>query len=264
MQLRHRVALDGAWLDEIDWRIMIQKIETGDGKMNISTVSLAADGSRVTGVHRDSLDITVKFNIKLRKTEMAAREEVLEKVNAWAAAGGVLTTNYKANRKIVVFLAQAAGAGDPWDWTKEYSLVFRACGVPYWQQENPTTVIRQNMSSGSLSIAVDGSARGVIEAAFKNTSGSTCGTFSINTGESSMSFTDLGLASGETLEIDHKDNGKKNVLRLRIRSAGGAYRSVLDKRSGSDDLYVNPGSHTVTITAAKAGTVTVSSCGRFA
>ena len=72
MQLRHRVALDGRQLDEIDWRIMIQKIETADGKENISAVSLmGGSGSRVTSEHRDSLDVTVKFTLRLRKTEMA-------------------------------------------------------------------------------------------------------------------------------------------------------------------------------------------------
>lgn len=79
-----------------------------------------------------------------------------------------------------------------------------------------------------------------------------------------MSFSGLGLLNGETLEIDHSDNGKKNILRLRIRSTGGVYRSVLDKRSGSDDLYISPGERVITFSAGGAGTITVKSCGRFA
>lgn len=264
MILKHRVALDGVQLDGIDWRIMIRRVETGDAKNVLSTTSLPEDGMRVTAMSRDSIDVTVRFNIRARKTEMAAREEVLEKVNAWARSGGILTAGYKPDRKIAVFLAQAAGAGDPWEWTRDYTLVFRACGVPYWQQENPTTVVRQNVSSGNIPIAVDGSAVGVIEAAFRNTSGGTVDTFSISTGESSMSFTGLGLLSGETLEIDHNDTGKKCIQRLRIRSTGGVYRSVLDKRSGSDDLDITPGDRVITFSAGGAGTITVKSCGRFA
>ena len=114
MQLMHRVALDGVELDSVDSRIMISKIETGDGKDNVQTVSLWGDstGSRVTNVHRDSLDITVKFRIRLKKRNMAEREEVIEKVNAWAFSGGWLTTNYKDNRRIRVFRQQAATPGD--------------------------------------------------------------------------------------------------------------------------------------------------------
>lgn len=267
MQLRHRVALDGVQLDEVDGRIMIQKVETGDGKENINVVSLAGDssGSRVTSMHRDSIDITVKFTIKLRKTEMADREIILEKANAWAYGGGWLTTNYKTNRKIRVFRAQAAGAGDPWDWTKVYDIVFRACGVPYWQEESPQALMRLNTRNEIMILGVNGSEKSVLEASFQNTSGGTVNTFSLDTGESSMSFTGLGLANGETLIIDHDDNGKKNLLRLRIRS-GNSYRSVLNKRSqgSSNDLEISPGVHRIQMTAGGNGKITISASGRFA
>ena len=267
MQLKHRVALDGVELDSIDYRIMIQKIEVADGKENISTVSLfGGSGSRVTNIHRDCLDITVKFTIRLRKTEMAAREEILEKVNAWAFAGGWLTTNYKENRKIKVFRAQAAGAGDPWNWTKEYAIVFRACGVPYFQEKNAETAMFTNVSSKNITFGVNGSEKSVLDVQFKNTSGSTINSFTISTGEASMTFSSLGLANGETLVIDHHDTGKKNILRIRIRSTAGVYRSAMAKRtSGSgNELTISPGTHTVAMTAGGAGTITVSCNGRFA
>ena len=56
MQLKHRVALDDVQLDSVDDRIMISKIETGDGKENIQLASLWGEvaGSRVTSMHRDS------------------------------------------------------------------------------------------------------------------------------------------------------------------------------------------------------------------
>ena len=266
MVLKHRVALNGVQLDSVDDRIMISGVVTGDGKENIQTVSLWGDttGSRVTSMHRDSLDITVKFRIRLKKRSMADREEVIEKVNAWASAGGQLTTNYKTNRLINVFLAQAAAAGDPWEWTKEYSLVFRACGVPYWQSYSATGVT--NKSSNAFSFTVKGSARSVMNVTFKNKSGSTCDTFSVDTGESSMSFSSLGLGNNETLYITHNDTGRKCLLEITIKDTNGVYRSAMSKRSvgSSDDLYVTPGSRTITVTAQGAGDITVSNYGRFA
>lgn len=268
MQLMHRVALDGVELDSVDSRIMISKIETGDGKDNVQTVSLWGDstGSRVTNVHRDSLDITVKFRIRLKKRNMAEREEVIEKVNAWAFSGGWLTTNYKDNRRIRVFRQQAATPGDPWEWTKEYAVVFRACGVPYWQEEKPNSVQKQSVSSANLVVGVNGSARTVLEAEFKNTSNAACNTFSLTTNESQMSFSSLGLAAGETLVIDHNDTGKKSLLRIRIKNTSGAYRSAMSKRTtgSSDDLYISPGTKTVAMAAGKAGTITLKCRGRYA
>lgn len=268
MQLMHRVALDGAQLDEIDSRIMIQKVETGDGKESISTVSLAGDsGSRVTAVHRDSLDITVRFTIKLRKTEMAERETLLEKINAWAFPGGWLTTNNKEDRRIKVFRAQAARAGDPWDWTKVYDIVFRACGVPYWQEETPSVLMRQNTRSETLVMGINGSEKTALEAQFTNTSGSTIDSFALDTGESRMAFASLGLGNGETLVIDHADTGKRSLLQLRIRNTSGNYRSAMDKRTAADssnDLSISPGLHSIQMTAGGVGRITVSCCGRFA
>lgn len=264
--LRHRVQLDGVQLDEVDDRIMIQRIETGGIKENVNTVSLGGDsGSRVTGMHRDSIDITVKFTIRARKTEMAEREAVLEKANAWAYAEGWLTTNYKENRRIRVFRAKAAEAGDPWEWTKVYSIVFRSCGVPYWQETSPQAVMRTNTASENLTIGVNGSEKTAMEASFLNTSGGTIQTFGLDTGESMMTFSRLNLANGETLIIDHEDDGRSAVLRLRIKGASG-YRSILDRRDpeSSDELWVSPGVHQVQMTAAGAGKITISASGRFA
>ena len=267
MQMRHRVALDGVQLDGVDGRILISRIEEADGKEDISTVTLyGGSGSRVTSVHRGSLDVTVKFRIKLKKRDMAEREEVIEKVNAWAYAGGWLTVNYKADRRIRVFRAQAAGVGDPWDWTREYSIVFRACGVPYWQKESADSVMRTGVSSASLTLGVSGSEKSALDVEFQNTSGGTVNTFTVATGLSTVAFSSLGLANGETLVIDRSDNGKMCLLRLRIRGSGGSWRSVMDKRTtGSDnDLWIAPGESRVTMSAGGSGKLTVSCHGRYA
>ncbi len=267
MLLRHRVALDGVQLDEIDDSIIIDRIETADGKENISTVSLAgAAGARVTTIHRDSMDISVKFRLRLRKTEMATRESVLEAINQWAFPGGWLTTNYKTDRRIRVFRAQAAGIGDPWDWTKEYTIVFRACGVPYWQEETANTLQRADVTDSTLTMGITGSAVTVLEADFLNTSGAEINTLTINTGESILVMESLGLANGETFTIDHHDNGRVCLLRMYITGAGGVTRSVYGKRTraSSDDLTVNPGVHNIHVTAGGSGRITLRCRGRFA
>ena len=64
MILSKRVALDGVQLDSVDSRILIQRVETAAGKETIDAASLwGGSGSRVTGIHRDSLDVVVSFSI---------------------------------------------------------------------------------------------------------------------------------------------------------------------------------------------------------
>ena len=260
MILAHRAALNGTQLDSLDSRINIKAIEEGAGKESISAVSTAGGaGQRITGRHRETLDVVVKFSI----TEMAdlqARETVLEAVNKWAAGGGVLTVNYKSGRELKVVCVQCPGAGDAYEWTTVYAITFRAYGVPYWTESTATSGTDSG-TSGSVSLTVNGSAETVAEISFKNTSGSTVDTFTVTAGSSVIAFTSLGLANNETLEIDH--DGK--LIRIRIKGTGGTYRSAMAKRTAAsaDDLYLTPGSRTVSYTAGGAGSFTASVKGRF-
>ena len=83
MKLTRRAALNGVQLDEIDSRILIQGIEPAAGKDQLTTVSLwGGVGSRVTGEHRDTLDVIVKFSLDIKKRQYQERSEVFEKVMA--------------------------------------------------------------------------------------------------------------------------------------------------------------------------------------
>lgn len=265
MILHRRVALDGVQLDQVDNRIIIQGIEPAAGKDQLTTISLAGGaGSRVTSEHRDSLDIAVRFTINEKSYRPQARAEVFEKVMKWAANGGWLTVNYKPDRRIRVIAAQLPAEGDLHK-RSEFVITFRAYGVPYWQQAEASSLRLNGVSSVSRSFGVDGSRQTVMDITFKNTSGSTCNTLTITCGGSSLSFSDLGLAHNETLVIDHNDTGRQCLQRIRILNAAGtSYRSAMSKRSGSDDLFVNPGVNNVVLSAQRSGTLLISCAGRFA
>ena len=263
MILSHRVALNGVQLDSVDNRILVQGVDEAAGKDQVSAVGIFGGvGQRITNRHRDYLDVTVRFSLKIKKNDMQARSDVFERVNAWAAPGGWLTVNYKAGRRLRVVRYQCPAAGDQWAWTSVYSITFRAYAVPYWQQEDENRLMATG-SSITRQFGVAGSEKSVMNVAFKNTSSSACAAFSITAGESTITLSSLSLGQNETLYIDHTEDG---LLRIRIRSAGGVYRSALNKRTAesSDDLWVSPGTVTVTMTAQRAGTLTISCAGRFA
>lgn len=183
-----------------------------------------------------------------------ARAEVLEKINAWAAAGGELTVDYKPGRRLNVILAQAPGEGSLWDYTKEFTLTFRAYAIPYWEDAVASgTSFNAAAGTGSRSIIIEGSAKTQCDVSVANTSGQTMNTCSLSVGGQGMSFTGLGLASGETLVIDHVDG----LVRIRIRGTGGAYRSAMAMRTGADDYMVVPGTVACGYTLEKAGRITV-------
>ena len=265
MILRRRVALDGVQLDSLDNRILVQSIEPAAGKDQISAVSLAdGSGSRVTAMHRDWLDIVVKFSINEKSYRLEERAAVMEKVMNWAAAGGWLTVNYKTDRRVRVIAAQLPAEGDLQKRTTQYAITFRAYGVPYWQQVDANSLRLNSTSGAGVTFGVAGNAESVMDISFTNTSGGTIDTFSITCGGSSFSFAGLGLGNGETLVIDHEDNGRQCLLRIRIRGTSGGYRSAMDKRSGSDDLVVSPGVIWVSFSAGSSGTLLLQCAGRFA
>ena len=255
MILSRRVALGSSYLDQLDSRIVIRSVDPGVPHEEVSAENLmGGSGQRITGQHWQNIDVAVSFAIDIPKKQLAARKEVFDKVIKWALGKGWLTVNYISGRRLWVDKVVVPGSGDLFEWTNEYTITFRAYGVPFWQDSAATT-------STSGSITVPGTVTTVCDAEITNASGSTIDTMTVTVGSSSFEFSGLGLADGERLVIGHENDG---TLYIRKYTGSSYYVRVMDKRSGgsADDLYVEPGDNTITITG---GTVTASvSCyGRY-
>ena len=262
MRLKHRVALNGAQLDELDERVLVLGVTEGAARLNITTANRFGGGLRVASEVRDALDVSVRFGIRLRSSanELVQRSEIFEKVTAWAMGGGWLTSNIRPDRRIYVRCAQLPAAGDQAEWASEYTITFRAYGVPWWQGTNPTNFTTSTTKGSSKMLEIAGTADSVLEFSLQNTSGAEMSTFTISAGAYSFAFSGLGLMPGETLEVDHDPEG---LLRIRIQGTGGAWRSAMDKRTGSDELRVQPGSVVVQWAAQRVGLLTVRCYGRY-
>ena len=257
------MALNDNQLDELDERILVLGVNDGAGRETLNAVSrFGGIGQRVTTRHRDTLDITVTFGLRIKAGDMAARSELFEKVVGWAQDGGWLTVNYKPKRRIYVTCAQLPAPGDLVEWTTEFSIVFRAYGVPYWQMDNPVQINMNSTRAATRSMEIPGTAPTVLDVTFRNLSGMEIATFSIQAGGNKFVLENLGLQANEILMIDHTPDG---LVRIRIQSEAGAWRSVLGRRTAesSDDLTVKPGSVQWSMSAQRAGRLTVSCYGRY-
>jgi hypothetical protein len=261
------MALDGVELDQANSAIVIRSIETGDGKENFGAVSTASGfGQRVTNHHRDTMDIIVRFAILIRKNDLAGRAAALEAANAWAARakdGAWLTVNYKTNRRAWVKLVQAPGEGSLWDYTKDFQITFRAYSVPYWQEaEAGSTLEIEASTSGSGSLTVLGSADTVADVTLTNEGSATVDNCEIIVDGNGMAFENLGLLVGESLVIDHADDG---LLRIRILDTEEDYRDALGARTpaSADDLFCRTGVREASFTADYACSMILECKGRF-
>ena len=254
MILSRRAALNGNQLDQEDSRIVIRSLDPGAPQEQITMADLmGGSGSRITGQHVQSLDAIVSWAVDIPKKQLYDRQTVFDKVNKWALQKGWLTFGHKSGKRLWVDKVILPSAGDLFDWTKDFQITFRALSVPFWQDSTATT-------SSSGSITVPGTVTTVCSAEITNASGSTIDTMTVTVGNSSFEFSSLGLLNGEKLVIGRDNAG---IMYIRIYN-GNLFRSVMDKRSGgsADDLYVEPGSNTITITGGTV-TATVSCYGRY-
>ena len=260
MILKRRVSLGGVQLDGLDNRIIITGIDEAAGKDSITGVGSAlGNGQRITNKKRDTLDVTVKFALNIRNTDMAAREELLEKVISWAAPGGWLRVGSRPGKQLMVTLAQAPGSGDMFNWANDFTIVFRAYSVPFWMESNAVSVKSGTAANGSMTIEVPGNTETVAGATIENKSGKTINKLTLKVGDSEISFTDLNLGGADTLYIEHTT--RPDIAFLKIRTGAGG--SVMAKRSGANDLKVQPGQNAITFTADRAVVVTVNVRGRY-
>lgn len=256
MILSKRVALGGQQLDELHDAIVIRSIDPGVPNESISAVDrMGGAGSRITGDHFSTIDVSVTYAIDIPKRRMAERRAVFDLVNTWAMNTGWLVTNERPGKKIYIDKAVLPSAGDLWNWTSEYTLVFRAYNVPFWQNEQAALVASGTASSGSVWLQVDGNLDTVVDVTFENRSGMTINNFWVQVSGNRITLSSLGLGGSETLRIHHGTDG---LLRIQIGS-----RSVYDRYTGADDLYTSPGARQVSFGADRAGILTAQCAGRW-
>lgn len=253
MILKRRIALNGTQLDSLDNSIVIRNVNTGVPHESVGAVNrMGGSGQRITNHHWETLDVSVTFAIDIQKRKLTERRAVFDKVVKWAMACGWVTTNQMSGKRMYAEKAIIPSGGDMWNWTGEYTISFRAYGVPFWQDATATT------STGS-SITVPGIMQTVCDVDVTNSGEDTIDSLTVTVGGSSMVFVDLGLEATEVLKIGHTDDG---LLTIRIYDTQYTYRNAMSKRTGAsaDDLYVNPGSNSISVSA---GSKSVSCYGRY-
>jgi len=267
MITKRRAALDGVELDSLDSRILIQGTEPGAGREQINSARLwDGSGSRVTNEHRDSLDVVIRYSLDIKPARFQERAAVHERILGWAARGGWLTLSQKPGRTLRVVPAQLPAEGDPLAWTTRYAITFRAFGVPYWQDMAAVAWSATGAAEPYGRLGIPGTVKTVLDAEFVNTGSAAVDSVTLTAGESEFQLEGLGLQPGETLAIDHPDDGRLCVVRIRIKSAGGVWRSAMACRlaESSDDLWVEPGIRELSMTADGAGNLTLRCWGRYA
>lgn len=242
---RYEAYLNGVALGSLSTDILILDIEYPAPTIRTETFTVAKrQGSRV---HRRFVEKTlVTISFAIRNPDTRARQTICGAVAKWAKNGGILTINDRVGQRLRCVCDTPPSVSSALRWGDTLRVVFVAYSLPFWEEVVPSS-LRLSGTQGSGPLFVPGSVDGaVVEAAIK--ANAALSTVTLGANGSTLTLSGLSVASGQTINITYNDN---MVQSIKVGST-----SLIDKRTGVDDLLVNCG-ETNTLTVSANASVTV-------
>lgn len=247
-------ALNGQEFLALDPRLYIQDIEE-QARTRVETAALAGGGQRALGgCRREGLTVTLRFMVKER--DRAARQRVIDRVNAWAGEGW-LTCSTRPEQRLYVLCTQPAGSAAR-KWSEDLQVVFAAYDRACWQERYPVSVTMSGQA-GEAELRPMGSQPCCLEAEITNVSGGTVNRALLAAQGQKVEFAGLSLAAGKKLSISY------DAHHLLCAAVDGEGRLACRTADSDDDVRLTPGqSNAVRFEADGACDVTLYARGEWA
>ena len=240
-------------MDSLDSNLAILDVQFSEPKRNDTTQRVAnLPGYTVSDTYVEDLTVTITFELHIYN--IADRNAACQKVNAWAANGGTLTTNerpgqYLQNVRCVKF----ANINSSKNWTDPLTIVFSTTNSPYFRsnQQKTLTLTGKN-TSGNL--VLDGNTSESL-VSVTATAAQTVKSIQFTVGSTTLKLTGLNIPASKQIIVDYTGNRI-----LRIRGNGSSIMARLDP-SSSDNLLAKCGASTK-VSVVSDGKVTAVFAGR--
>lgn len=244
---RYRVALGETQMDSLDDNLLILDVQYPPLRINRQTAETAGlDGLEVS--HESLQQRTVVVTFELHIYDIAKRNAACQKINDWAAAGGILRTNDREGQYLQVACDQFAEIQSAKNWTKPLTLIFGTRENPYWISETQKTVTLAGKSAKG-NISMDGNVKSA-KVSVTATAQETVKSFQVTVGDTKIKITGISLSAGQKLIIDYQKDRY-----LRIRAAGKDAMSKMD--ASSSDLLLAPCGQKTAVGFTAGGRMTV-------
>ena len=247
---RYRISLGGVQLDSLDDNLRILDIgyPSANYITNQNTVA-NADGYELTDERLEKTTVTVTFELHIY--DVALRNEVCQKVRAWAKNGGTLITNDRKGQRLQdVKCELLPSIESAKNWTDPITMTFATTYNPHWQSvEEKSIILTGKNPKGTLKM--DGSVINTL-VSVDVVANENVTNFKIIVGTTNIELKGISLSAGQNLVIDYV---KSRYLRIRVEGA-----SVLGQLqpNSSDRLMAKSGINSaVNISANGKVTATV-------
>ena len=255
----HNVWLNGIALSSVDASIIVRPAIEDVPNASLTYLSNAGrSGRRIAKDLRESKVIRVCFSIK-GLYNLSERARIIDAVNAWAYAGGVLQISSRLGQQINVTCIKYAVTGETMLPSEAYELEFEANICPYWEASDVTRIVLTGTSESAV-IAIPGNTMTVVEAIVTPTEG-TLNNLNLSvqssSGISGIYLENLDISSGIVINVGYDTNrffaiSCNNISLLQYRLA-----------NSSDELFTSNGNATVNFVADTAVSIEFRVRGRW-
>lgn len=233
MICRYSASMDGVALDSLDPSILILDINYPETSPDFTFANNASGlGSRINRESFAKASVSITFQI--RKYGIADRQSVLASIRKWAR-GSVLTVSDRPGQRLRCVCESFPSLSQK-NWLEDLTMTFGGYIVPFWESTSYTSVTISGTEEEAILI-VPGNAPFAYVELLASVSSSQTVTASFAAGNTSLTITGAALTASNPLEIAYDDN--------LIQSITAGDTSLLNKRSGADNLIAECGENTV-------------------
>ena len=246
MMSRYNVWLDGVALSSLHPQIYVSDIQYETPNINTSVMPIAKRaGALVTNRTQEKTTVTVLFELRIQGT--AERQAACENITRWAMQGKILETSDRTMKRLHIICAAPPAIDSAMRWLNQLRIIFEAYTPPYWEDKTESTLTISGTSASGTLYVPGNAGLALVNAVV--TPSATITSLSLTAGDYTISLSDISVTSSQTVKVAHDDN-----LFLSIKRGS---TSLLNKRTGADDLLVECGkTSTFSMTASASSSVT--------
>ena len=231
MTSRYEVFLNETSLSSINPNIYVLDVNYIAPKTNVSTYNVAKrNGARIRRVSTDTIGVTISFEI--HSYNIAKRQRICGLVSRWAKNGGILEINDRPGQRLRCICEVKPTIESARNWTDPVTMTFMAYQLPFWEEKEYAVKTFDAGTSGSGSLFVPGNVDGAMIEADIQTNAS-LSSITLTANGKTMTLSGLSVGAGNTIKIEYDD---QLIQSIKVGST-----SILDKRTGADDLIANCG-----------------------
>ena len=226
---RYSVTMDNTPMSSISNMLQVLDIhyEPNEFQRNVARMAKGG-GAYATNPYRQSVSVTIDFELHIYGT--AARQTALQGVIDWAH-GNILRTSDRPGQRLHVVCDSYPSIESAMRWTSPLSVTFTAYALPYWEEDTPVTASITN-ATGTLNVPGNVGENGA-KVDVGITANAALTELTVGVGNNVITLTGIDVPQGGQITFSHDDYGHLRILQ--------GNTSLLNKRSGSDDLIAENG-----------------------